>query len=136
MLNEPNNKNNRLNDKFDFGTVRAGMVTLFRIETLQAWEEIMYVGMFGCDNYFVPSAEVYQESSCKESSGGGFGSFMFFGFVVVFGALVMPTLLVGVITAAVRESNFDVRETFSLSRRERVLIFKYICLLFKIVFRF
>lgn len=97
-----------MNDHFDFGTVRAGMVSLFRIETLQAWEEIMYVSMFGCRHYYTPSTMLLQPTSCLENVSGGYGSFVFFAFIVVFGALIMPTLLVGVITAAVRESNFDV----------------------------
>ena len=47
----------------------------------------------------------------------GYGVCLFFGFVLVFGSLVMPTLLVAVITASVKESHYEIDEALELEQR-------------------
>ena len=39
------------NDKAHFGSIPLAMVSIWQIETLDAWEEIMYTNMFGCDQF-------------------------------------------------------------------------------------
>ncbi len=39
------------NDPWHFGDLEISMVSLFRIVTLEDWTDIMYISMYGCDNY-------------------------------------------------------------------------------------
>ena len=39
----------RRNDPFHFANMSRTMVTLYRFETLQSWEMVLYINMFGCD---------------------------------------------------------------------------------------
>ena len=41
----------RENDPFHFGNLHISMFTLFRSSTLDDWSEILYVNMYGCDQY-------------------------------------------------------------------------------------
>jgi hypothetical protein len=113
------------NDGFNFGTVRVAMVTLFRIETLQAWEEVMYVSLLGCDEYHTPGSSSFHEESCKIPQASGYTVLVYYGFVVVFGALVMPSLLVAIITAAVKESDFEAKESLELDQRVGAVVEEY-----------
>ena len=76
------------NDGFHFGTVRDSMTSLYRIETLQAWEELLYVNMFGCDRYFTTATSPFNQDSCEEPFAAGFAVLPFFIFVVVFGEVI------------------------------------------------
>ena len=39
----------RRNDSFHFANMSRTMITLYRFETLQSWEAVLYINMFGCD---------------------------------------------------------------------------------------
>ncbi len=39
------------NDPWHFGTLHIAMLTLFRASTLEDWTDLMYISMFGCDEY-------------------------------------------------------------------------------------
>jgi hypothetical protein len=41
----------KTNDPWHFGTLHIAMVTLVRAATLEDWTEIMYVNIFGCQEY-------------------------------------------------------------------------------------
>ena len=113
------------NDMFHFGTVRDAMTTLYRIETLQAWEQVLYVSMFGCDRYYTPATEPFQDESCEIPFAAGYAVMPFFIFVVVFGSLVMPTLLVAVITAGTKESFHEVEGANLLDERVSEVVKQY-----------
>ena len=58
--------------------------------------------------YEEPFTEAFRGSSCAEPAASGYRIVGFYVLAVVFGALVMPSLLVAVITAAVKESAYEV----------------------------
>ena len=41
----------RKNDPQNFGTFASSMMTIWRIETLDGWEDIMYTNVVGCDQF-------------------------------------------------------------------------------------
>ena len=41
----------RANDPFHFGTLPRAMFSILRIETLDSWDQILYIAMFGCEGY-------------------------------------------------------------------------------------
>ena len=40
----------RRNDPYHFGNVGLAMLTLYRIATFEAWTNIMYINIYGCDS--------------------------------------------------------------------------------------
>ena len=92
----------RKNDPFHFMDLQSSFVTLWRIETFGTWEHVLLINMYGCDNY---GYGVYMTLpvKCKTPQALGYWATIYFIFLVTFGGLVLPTLLVAVITT----SSFD-----------------------------
>jgi voltage-gated sodium channel len=80
-------------DPFHFGTVGRAMFTILRIETLDSWDQILYITMFGCENYpglygFLKDNPVTQ---CKHSyAWGWFGAYIVL-FIVLTGSYICCT---------------------------------------------
>jgi Ca2+-binding EF-hand superfamily protein len=77
------------------------MFTMLRLETMDNWEDILYLTVFGCSNY--PAYDYTAENpnmNCKESESYGFGwvGASIICSIVIFGAYVLPTVLIGVVS--------------------------------------
>jgi hypothetical protein len=92
-----------------FGTVTAAMTTMFRIETLTAWQEMLLIALEGCNSYWPYLENDLKSKGCKVPSAGGYSAIGFYTVAVVFGSLVIPTLMVAVVTSAVNEADHQVR---------------------------
>lgn len=71
--------------------VRA-MFTLLRIETLDSWDQILYIAMFGCEGYPAgyPGLTADGAPTCsKDTAFGWFGAAVLF-FLALFGASALP----------------------------------------------
>jgi hypothetical protein len=93
------------------------MFTVLRIETLDTWDQILYVAMFGCEGYpagyeFV-SADV--NLSCENSHPFGWSAAIVFTVVTIIGAFVMPTVLIGVVSIKFDETT----SRFQLSKAKK-----------------
>ena len=91
-------------DPFHFGSLMASALTIWRIETLDTWETVLNVNMFGCD--VMPGAYPFtnEGNECDEPFAYGWLGAAFFVFLVVVGGLVLPTVLIGIITIAFEKS--------------------------------
>jgi len=94
----------RENDPFHFGSVSRAMFTIFRIETLDTWDQILYIAMYGCDKY--PGGYELllhvQHVQCNEDENvstafGWLGVVVFFTITIV-GAYILPVVLIGVVS--------------------------------------
>ena len=85
------------NDPFHFGSLLSAYYTVWRVETLDAWEEVMKINMYGCAVY--PKGYPYLPSRlpCNQSHGLGYLAFAFFAFTVLFGGIILPTTIIGII---------------------------------------
>lgn len=76
------------------------MFTVLRMETLDTWDQILYITMYGCAEY--PDGyeflQNYPQSECKNSEGIGVYGFGILLLVVIIGAYVLPTVLIGIVS--------------------------------------
>ena len=76
------------------------MFTILRIETLETWDQILYVAVFGCDGY--PGAYDYTaqngNSTCRDPQAFGWIAAILLFAIAVFGAYVLPTVLIGIVS--------------------------------------
>jgi hypothetical protein len=76
------------------------MFTVLRMETLDTWDQILYITMYGCDIY--PGGyeflQNYPQSKCEDSAGIGVYGFGILLLVVIIGAYVLPTVLIGIVS--------------------------------------
>jgi len=99
------------NDPFHFGTVPRAVFNVLRIETLDSWDQILYIAMYGCAEYpggypFTVKSEYFDvlKLDCKHSEGSGwFGALMML-IIVIFGAFVLPTVLIGIVAISYDEA--------------------------------
>eukprot|EP00615_Pteridomonas_danica_P011765 CAMPEP_0114346930 /NCGR_PEP_ID=MMETSP0101-20121206/13474_1 /TAXON_ID=38822 ORGANISM="Pteridomonas danica, Strain PT" /NCGR_SAMPLE_ID=MMETSP0101 /ASSEMBLY_ACC=CAM_ASM_000211 /LENGTH=1430 /DNA_ID=CAMNT_0001483895 /DNA_START=53 /DNA_END=4345 /DNA_ORIENTATION=+ len=95
------------NDPVHFGSVGRSMFTVFRIETLDSWDQVLYIAMYGCSKY--PGGyellSNHGTSTCEHSHGTGFMGAGVFFVVVILGAYVMPTVLIGIVSINFDEAN-------------------------------
>ena len=87
-------------DPFHFGTVGRAMFTILRIETLDSWDQILYITMFGCDKY--PGGYAFLQNNpvtqCKHPyAWGWFGAYVVM-FIVLTGSYIIPVVLIGIIS--------------------------------------
>jgi len=102
----------RDNDPLNFSNLHVAMFTLMRCATQEDWTDVMYTNMFGCEAY------PYDDGNelCTDSQGHFWTSAMFFIFYVVVAALIMLTLVVGVITTSMEEAMVEMKETLRVNK--------------------
>lgn len=106
------------NDPVHFATLPVAMLSLFRVVTGDAWTDIMYIQMFGCDRFGYGD----REALCTAPSAlPVFGALYFVSFVLV-GAMVILNLFIGVIMAgmeeAKNENQYEARKAARAADRE------------------
>jgi len=122
----------RENDPWHFGNLMDAMLSLFRASTLEDWTDIMYINIYGCDEYM----NIYRCISANPGDCDGeppmywcehakaqpiFSSVYWVTFIVV-SALVMLSLFVGAVTMSMSDSMADMkREAEETERKARLL---------------
>jgi voltage-gated sodium channel len=76
------------------------MLSLFRVVTLEDWTDIMYINMYGCDQYG------YSDTSelCITPSASPLGAALFFVSFVLLGTMIILNLFIGVIMTGMEEA--------------------------------
>ena len=130
----------RRNDKQNFGSFVGAMMTIWRIETGDGWNDIMYMNVVGCDEYgysqgFPTTANtsitVYPDYApyaadgvtrvgqvvvgtaardCFDPQPMGWLAVGYFVCVLLLGGMVMPTVLIGVISIAFEDATKQIAE--------------------------
>ena len=107
----------RHNDAHNFGTLPAAFVSIWMIETLDNWEELMQINMFGCDVYGYDEGSLARPCTASGAQGFGWIAAAYFVFMVVLGGLVLPTVLIGIISVAFDDATRLVRPVALQVRR-------------------
>lgn len=91
------------NDPIHFENLQTSMLSLFRVVTLEDWTDIMYINMFGCDNYgYDGNMEL-----CTNSIASAAGSVTFFVSFVLIGTMIFLNLFIGVIMNGMDEAKAE-----------------------------
>jgi len=87
------------NDPRHFGTLPITMLTLFRVVTLEGWTDLMYINMYGCDQYGYSE----YEHLCTDPSAMPVTSVIYFVSFVTIGTMIVLNLFIGVIVESMEE---------------------------------
>ncbi len=88
------------NDPIHFENLQLSMLSLFRVVTLEDWTDVMYIQMYGCENYGYGG----NEDLCTNSTPFPiFGAAFFVTFVLI-GTMIVLNLFVGVIMTGMDEA--------------------------------
>lgn len=92
------------NDPVHFRNLQTSMLSLFRVVTLEDWTDIMYIQMWGSDQYpFSDEDRAAYEGLFQSSASPIIGAIYFVSFVLV-GTMVMLNLFIGVIIQSMEEA--------------------------------
>ncbi|MDO5969679.1 ion transporter [Flavivirga aquimarina] len=94
------------NDPIHFENLQMSMLSLFRVVTLEDWTDIMYINMYGCENYGYDG----NEALCTNSTANPLGSALFFVSFVLIGTMIMLNLFIGVIMTGMDEAKNEAIE--------------------------
>ena len=104
------------NDPFHFKTLPISMITMFRCATLDAWSDVMYLNIFGCDSYpylyIADEADFTDENYlfwCEKPKAQYAISALYFVFFIVMSALVMLSLFIGAVTLSMNDSLVELK---------------------------
>ncbi len=95
------------NDPVHFKDLPIAMLSLFRVVTGEDWTDIMYINMFGCDQYGYGGIE----HMCTKPKGYPLFAALYFVSFMLVGAMVILNLFIGVIMGGMDEAK---RETAAL----------------------
>jgi voltage-gated sodium channel len=88
------------NDPVHFENLQISMLSLFRVVTLEDWTDVMYIQMYGCDNY---GYEGIEDRCTQPLAYPIFGAVFFCSFVLI-GTMIVLNLFVGVIMNGMDEA--------------------------------
>ncbi|MEM9193210.1 MAG: ion transporter [Myxococcota bacterium] len=100
------------NDPIHFENLQIAFVSLFRAVTLEDWTDLMYIQMYGCENYGYGGSEAL----CTASSASPVAGAVFFISFVLFGTMIILNLFIGVILSGMDEAQ---AEADDLAREDR-----------------
>jgi len=88
------------NDPLYFGSLHISSISLFRCATMDAWSDMMYTNMFGCDKYgYSNNSEL-----CTLPKARGWWAVAYFVSYTIVSSLVLLTLFIGVVTTTMGEA--------------------------------
>ena len=97
------------NDPVHFDNLPLAMLSLFRVVTGEDWTDVMYIAMYGCENYGYGGIE----ELCTQSVGHPVFAALFFVSFMLLGAMVILNLFIGVIMGGMEEAK---KETYLEAR--------------------
>ncbi|MBN2663057.1 MAG: ion transporter [Bacteroidales bacterium] len=101
------------NDPIHFKDLQTSMLSLFRVVTLEDWTDLMYINMFGCENYGYDG----NMSICVNSKASPLLSAGFFVSFVMIGTMIILNLFIGVIMTGMDEARVEMEaEEYSESK--------------------
>ena len=114
----------RDNDPIHFKDLPTAMLSLFRVATLEDWTDVMYINMFGSNNYPGPDIDAYQASNNTglipnndKPMSPLFGALFFVSFVMI-GTMIILNLFIGVILNSMDETAKQKQKEQMMARRE------------------
>ena len=93
------------NDPIHFRNLQTSVLSLFRIVTLEDWTDVMYINMYGSDNYGYSEGDLQKWN--PNSSDSPLGGAIFFVSFVLIGTMIVLNLVIGVIMNSMDESNAE-----------------------------
>lgn len=93
------------NDPTHFSDLQTSMLSLFRVVTLEDWTDIMYINMFGCDNYGYGD----MADQCVKSIPQSALSITYFVSFVLIGTMIFLNLFIGVIMEGMNEAKAEMQ---------------------------
>ena len=102
----------RGNDPFHFGTVSRALFSVIRMETLDSWDQILYIALYGCDEYPAGYDFTFRAPGlrCTEPYALGYGGVAIMLGIIVFGAFILPTVLIGIVSVSFEEATRQAHE--------------------------
>jgi voltage-gated sodium channel len=107
------------NDPVHFRDLQIAMLSLFRVVTLEDWTDVMYINMFGCENYgYGPDSMFACAFSAENPSNMNplLGASFFVSFVLM-GTMIVLNLFIGVIMGGMAEAQDEAAHEEKLSAR-------------------
>ena len=104
------------NDPIHFRNLQCSILTLFRVVTLEDWTDVMYINMYGSDNYGYSDADILKWTPTPSPS--PLGAAIFFVSFVLIGTMIVLNLVIGVIMNSMDESNKEMAIQQELNRRK------------------
>ncbi|HAA14086.1 MAG TPA: potassium transporter [Cytophagales bacterium] len=106
------------NDPIHFGDLETSMLSLFRVVTLEDWTDVMYINMFGCENYGYDGAI----KPCMDSVAQPALSIAYFVSFVLIGTMIMLNLFIGIIMNGMDEAKAEMEMEASEERKGSVSV--------------
>ena len=100
------------NDPVHFGNLQMSFLSLFRAVTLEDWTDLMYIQMYGCENYGYDG----MMDQCVASDASPVGGAIFFVSFVLFGTMIFLNLFIGVILNGMDEAQREAAEEEQLAK--------------------
>jgi len=104
------------NDKWHFETLHMAMLTLFDSASLDGWSDIMFISLYGCEQF--PGA--YPESCTNDNPQFIFAA-LFWIIFTIFGSFVLLTLFIGVVGMGMEEAKRDQVDEAKVVRKAEVV---------------
>ena len=82
-------------DPFHWASISRALLSILRLETLDNWDAILRIAMLGCTNAD-PGYAYIKDLECRNGPKLGWVAAIIFFILVVLGAFVLPTVLIGV----------------------------------------
>ena len=94
------------NDPHHFGDLQTSFLSLFRAVTLEDWTDLMYINMYGCDQYGYDGLA----TECTKPEASPVGAALFFVSFILIGTMVFLNLFIGVILSGMDEARDEADE--------------------------
>ncbi len=104
------------NDPIHFRNLQTSILSLFRVVTLEDWTDVMYINMYGSDQYGYSQEDITHWSPLSTAS--PLGAALFFVSFVLIGTMIVLNLVIGVIMNSMEESNAEMAIRLELQRRK------------------
>ena len=87
------------NDPVHFENLPTSLLTLFRMVTFDGWADVMYINMYGCDQYGYENARL----ECTNPSASPILAALFFTSFVIISGLIVLNFVIGIVINSMDE---------------------------------
>ncbi len=97
------------NDPVHFENLETGLLTMYRVSTLEDWTDVMYINMFGCHEYgYDESARIPCDKTkalaLVGANGVNWSAAIFFSSFTLLATMIILNLFIGVIMTGMEEA--------------------------------